>query len=409
MSNDGKNTAHEGAIGWIILFAIVAFLIWLIWPMFDDSVKNIIRWIRYGEIKLAALFLNEDTYVMMNNGNPITMQQMMDSIEVIPAQDITGHALQLMSMMALYPFRYVYIAILSGMALWAYMNGPGTQFRRVLNLDGLIGAQAKNFRVISPFVKFNPSTMPTRPPGTPVPAELPLFSEALGPEEWIAYNQIPVPDGKMDEHAAYLAFARQLGPRWQGYKTLAPYKQILLASFCLKASRKRVDADEMLGRLASCWSQDGGLQLSKDRSLHRDALRVLNNKSLSETVLSKANLHAYQTTALLRALQTARDEGGVMAPAQFVWLRGHDRNLWYPLNNLGRQGFHMEAIGAMAHYKAEKMTNRPIPRPKIRDAILSIAEYMSSRRARPIPQLDYSNSKKRGIKKPQAGIKKPQA
>ena len=69
------------------------------------------------------------------------------------------------------------------------------------------------------------------------------------------------------------------------------------------------------------------------------------------------------------------------------------------MNNLGRQAFHIEAIGAMCHFKAEKTTNRPIPRPKMEDAVTAITEHMMSDKARPIPPLDYSNSKKRGIKK----------
>jgi len=222
----------------------------------------------------------------------------------------------------------------------------------------------------------------------------------LGPEEWIAYNQIPVPDGQINEQAAYLAFARQLGPRWQGALRLAPYKQILLASFCLKAKRKRLPADEMLGRLAGCWSADKGLQLGKDRKLLKEAQKILRNKDMAGKMLARCNQHAFQTTVLLRALATAREEGGVLAPAQFVWLRAHDRTLWYPLNNLGRQSYHMEALGAMSHYKSERMTQRPIPKPKVQDAVKTISDYMSSRRARPIPQLDYSKSKKRGIKKP---------
>ena len=101
----------------------------------------------------------------------------------------------------------------------------------------------------------------------------------------------------------------------------------------------------------------------------------------------------------MRALATARDEGGVLAPAQFVWLRAYNRALWYPMNNLGRQSFHMEALGAMSHYRAEKITQRPVPVPKLGDAIETIVEYMGSALARPLPQMDYSQSKKRGVKK----------
>ena len=45
------------------------------------------------------------------------------------------------------------------------------------------------------------------------------------------------------------------------------------------------------------------------------------------------------------------------------------------------------------------MTQRPIPVPKVEHAVETITEYMGTTRARPIPQLDYSKSKKRGVKK----------
>jgi len=73
--------------------------------------------------------------------------------------------------------------------------------------------------------------------------------------------------------------------------------------------------------------------------------------------------------------------------------------LWYPLNNLGRQSHHAEALGAMAHYRVEKMTQRPVPVPKLEEAVEVLAGYMASRNARPVPALDYSASKKRGVKK----------
>jgi len=190
---------------------------------------------------------------------------------------------------------------------------------------------------------------------------------------------------------------QQLIGRWKGPKALEPYQQILLAAFCLKAARKRNEADAILGRLAECWTFKNGLKIEK--KLLNEARAILKNKKLAATVLSKANRHAFVTTAMLRALATAREEGGVLAPAQFVWLRAHDRTLWYPLNNLGRQSFHMESLGAMSHYRAEKMTQRPIPVPKLEDAMTTISEYMASNKARPIPQLDYSQSKKRGVKK----------
>lgn len=396
---DGKpEGAADIAMGWGILAIIMGAVAFLVWWLFSEQIADFLRWVRYSQLWLASLFVGEN-YTVVWDGIDINIHQWRDSLAKVPAQNIDGSLIATMTAAALLPFKWIVVVIIMLIGLWTYTKGPGTQYRKRLDLDGLIEHQSGAFPVISPFIKFNPAKMPPRPPGAPVPAALPLFAEALGPEEWLAYTQNPMPDGKVDKDHAARAFARQLGMRWKGAKSLEPYKQIILAAACLKASRRRKEADDMLGRLALCWSHDKGLQLSKDGKLIKDARKVLRSKDLAEKTLAKCNQHAWQTTALIRAIATAREEGGVMAPAQFVWLRGYDRNLWYPLNNLGRHTYHMEAMGAMAHYKAEKMARRPIPKPKVEDAVTSIYEYMQETRARPIPQIDYSGSQKSGIKK----------
>lgn len=404
-----ENTLHENAIGWSILLAVIAVLVWLFWYYKAEEVRDIVRWIRYGEMWIVSWFIDlgsmlglhgKDGYQVFYNGKLVDWHQGFESAPEWDKAKLKYEHLSYFNALAMQPLRVVFVALTGLGALWCLFRGPDTHYRSHLGLEGLIQRQAKNFPVISPFVEFNPSQQPPRPPGSPVPAELPLFAEALGPEEWLAYNQIPIPDGQIDRAAAAAAFSEQLGPRWKGVQVLKPYQQVLLAAFCLKASRKRSDADTMLGRLAGCWNfKAGGLKLSQDPSLLKDARKILKDKDLSSGTLAVCNQHAFVTTALLRALAYAREEGGVLAPAQFVRLRGHDRVLWYPLNNQGRQSFHMEAFGAMAHYKAEKMTQRPIPVPKVEGAVEAIVEYMSSMRARPVPQLDYSKSKKRGVKK----------
>lgn len=407
MADQKPQTGSENAVGWFILGGVFIALFALFWYFNEFKVKSAVRWVRWGEMWALSWVLDED-YAITWNGQSVHFDTWLEGIPKIPANKLDDGTMAVIGALAMAPIKLP-IAILIGlMGLWCMNFGPGTHNRRKLNLDGLINHQSKVFPVISPFVKFNPSTQPPRPPGAPVPADLPAFAEALGPEEWLAYHSIPIPDGKIDRQAAYMAFAQQLGPRWQGWEKLPPYKQVLLATMCLRAARKRIPSDEMIGALANCWSFEKGLVIPP--KLLREARAVLKNKDLSGPTLRKANQHGFQTTALIRALATAREEGGVMAPATFVWLRAYDRILWYPLNNLGRQAFHMEAFGAMAHYKAEKMTQRPIPRPKVETAIDSLETYMSSDKARPIPQLDYKGSKKRGIKQPKkSGIKKPKA
>ncbi len=400
-----ENTLHENAIGWMILLVVIGVLVWLFWYYYDVEVRNLVRWIRYSEIWLVSWFVDGD-YAVFFQGQPLNFDYGMKGdndpfvgVDDLPKEKLNLYYMTLINALAMQPLKIPFTILYALGALWCMFLGPGNQFRTKMGLEGLIDRQSEIFPVTTPFAAFDPSKQPPRPPGSPVPAELPSFAEALGPEEWLAYNSVPAPDGKIDQTAAARSFQKQLGRRWKGANAIEPYKQILLACFCLKAARKRVEADTMLGRLAICWSHKGGLNLGKDKKLLKEARAILRNKDISAKTLTKVNQHAFEATAILRALATAREEGGVMAPAQFVWLRGHDRQLWYPLNNLGRQSFHMEALGAMSHYKAEKLTQRPIPVPKMEGAVETIMEYMSSGRARPIPQLDYSASKKRGVKK----------
>ena len=397
---DKQDGMTEKFTGWAMILVLVAVCLYFLYKTWTPEILGAVRWIRWGEIWLITLVTSDSFTVTLPSGVEVKPKEWLDSIAKIPREEITFDMIVAMSYTAMIPLRWIFSLIIGAISLWALFKGPGTQYVEVFNLDRFIKFQSNTFKVISPFVNFNPSDQPPRPPGSPVPAELPLFAEALGPEEWLAYHQIPVPDGAVDPNAAFKAFARQLGPRWKGAKKLKPYQQILLAAFCLKASRKRYEADDMLGRLATCWSHDKGLDLSKQKGLLNQARKILASKDLAYIVLKNCNQHAWVTTALLRGLLTARDEGGVLAPAQFVWLRGYDRELWYPLNNLGRKSAHMEAIGAMAHFRQEKRSERPIPKPKVEEAVESIVNYMAGSEARPIPTLDYSgSSNKRGIKK----------
>jgi len=394
---ENANTGYSNAIGWAILAFVIFGLVILLWYFQADNIRNGVRWVRVGEMYISSLVLGDD-HMIMDGEKPLgTLGEIRDIAKTIPKERLNTASMDIIAIAALSPLRIAFSALLILLAFWSYTFGPKCHYRMTLDLGRLIKRQAQNFPILSPFVGFNPTNQPPRPPGSPVPAELPPFAEALGPEEWLAYHDIPAPDGKVDANAAARAFIQQLGNPWRGPMHLAPYRQVLLAAFCLKSIRKRAESDVMLGRLAQCWSNDRGLRLNS--ALVREARKILRDRDMSGKVLSKCNQHAYENTALIRGLMTAREEGGVLAPAQFLWLRAFDRALWYPLNNLGRQAFHMEALGSMCHYKAEKLAQRPIPRPKMEDAVKVISEYMTSDKARPIPPLDYSKSKKRAIKK----------
>ena len=397
----GEVKGSDNAAGWFFLSVIFFILLAIFWYFFQYDIRAVVRWIRYGEMWMMSHILG-DNYQVPWQDSYLPFWTWFEATPNIQKEALSEEVSQQIATTALYPYRWLYSIILGLAALWILFKGPNTQFRKTHNLDTLIAFQSRIFPYIKPFIKFDPSKLPPRAPGSPVPAELPLFAEALGPEEWIAYYEVPVPDGKVDQDVAYRKFAQQLGRPWRGYAHLPDYKQVLLAAFCLKAARKRTESDQMLGDIAECWDGSKGLKIT--RKLLSRARSTLSNRELCGKTFAECNQHAFENTALMRALLYAREEGGVLSPSQFVWLRGHDRTLWYPLNNLGRQTYHPESLGATAHFRKEKLTQRPILRPKVQGAVESITKYMASEKARPVPSLDYSASKTtRGIKKLKSG------
>jgi|TARA_B100000073_G_scaffold348169_1_gene365462 intracellular multiplication protein IcmP len=397
--------SYERAIGFFILAIVLGVIGYILYNYFEYDIKNVIRYWRIGEIHLGILLHGRDYTILWQMPGTTEVQEwplgsILDQLKVLDKTLLNDQIMDLAAHAALVPIKYALSAILVMFAIWSMFYGPYTQFRTKFSLNTLIKRQSKIFPYITPFIEFDPGTQPARPPGAPVPAELPLFAEALGPEEFVAYHSLHGKDGDLNYDVSYKAFVKQLGKPWRGALKLKTHEQLLLAAFCLKAARKRKESDELLGKIAKCWSHKKGLVV--DKKILKQARSIIRNRDLSGKTLGKCNQHGFVTTAMIRALQTAREEGGVLSSSQFVWLRGFDRNLWYALNNLGRQAFHMEALGSMSHYKVEKRIGRPIPRPKVEEAIQMLTEYMKSDRARPVPNLDYSGSKRRSIKKAKA-------
>lgn len=82
--------------------------------------------------------------------------------------------------------------------------------------------------------------------------------------------------------------------------------------------------------------------------------------------------HGTRESLLLGLLAYARKRRGVLASAEFVWLKGVDRGLWYALTNLGRGAFLVEGLAAMDHYHHEMAEGRPSREPRVDNAAASL-------------------------------------
>ena len=385
MSQQGPKSPHEE----FIMPALAAFVLfglgWVIWKTYHLELTSLVRWIRVCEMWIASIWVDKD-YGVNYNGTFQLMKSWRSWLPKARPQDISTEDIAAMTVVALAPLRMVFSALLFAAALWIVFRGPNTQYRRIMGIERLMEEQAKTFPVITPFLKFSPIKIKPRAPGDPVPKRLPLFAEALSPEEWAAYHQIPFKAGKLDRNKAWQALGLQLGQRWRGPLKLPLHSQGLFAVFALKHVRKRKDSERLMGELAKAWSAEKGF--NPTLKLKNEIRAIIKDPNIGGKLQPHADRHGYETTAMLRALQRARQEGGVLAPAEFLWLRGHDRTLWYPLNNLGRRAYHPEAAGALSHFVNELVADQKIPTPRFDDVIRIIEKWLSAPTALPIPPLE---------------------
>jgi len=88
----------------------------------------------------------------------------------------------------------------------------------------------------------------------------------------------------------------------------------------------------------------------------------------SRVVTAIIGRHAYTRTVLYELLDAAR-KTGVLASAEFRWLKLVDRQLWFVMNTVGRAVAVPEAAGVYGHYLYEMKAKRAVEKPMVETAV----------------------------------------
>jgi intracellular multiplication protein IcmP len=346
---------------------------YLVWTNYHGTISAAVMAVMHREILLIDHFTHRfdvaDQQMAAADPNGVTLR------------DLYGIA-QAVGMFFRIPAT-VFIVLLAAICT---IRAAPSRYKRGFDLDALIREQALVFRSTAAFVRRHLRLVPP-PAGAPRPADY-----ALTAEEWIdrfARNR----HGAFDESAAHAALAVQLGARWKGPQDAAPVVRCLFAAFALHLSQRREEALSLLGDAsAALGSQDEAQPSGPDQPLalpasilaKADAL-IADPKGLVEARAVTAR-HAYATTAMMTLLNTARLHAGVLAPAQFAWLKLVDRSLWYALHSLGyeTEGFgrylhpnpRVEALGARGHWAVERLVGAPVVAPSPERAIEALRRQL---------------------------------
>ena len=278
-------------------------------------------------------------------------------------------------------FLYPAMALVLALGALCFVRAGNARFARAFDLDRLMAEQARTSRSTAAFVRRGLKLAGIRA-GDPRPAD-----PALHASDWIA--RYATRDRRFNEASARRELVRQLGAEWRRRADAAPAVRCMLAVFALHGVQRREEAARLLGLLSEglpVSGNDGGegptAPLAFDPKTLAIVDRALAELGVAAWALEIMDAHHFTTPGLMSVLNAARLRSGILAPAQFAFLKLVDRRLWYALHALGFEADgplahphpsqRVEAIGARAHWAAERAIGAPIPTPEFDAAIAAI-------------------------------------
>lgn len=338
---------------WIVL--CIFLLSWLLWSFFHTQIVAFSLQIKWMESRLIAFFI------------PSTIQVSTEIKQLIPAQVSFPQLLDISREIGTY-LRYPVIVISIILAIIIYFGHVNLQFKKLYTMQSLAEAEKVNWPQISPVIKLNlvkedinkgPWAMALSPMQFAKKYQL-LQEEKIIPSMTMAAKmgrQITV---NINREAAHHIFALQCGDYWQGVEHLTPATKALFAIFAARANHDRDGALNLLLQIAKS-TVTGKLNFSGVEAL---LVKHQTNKLVHRVIHS----HAYVLTVMASMLILARKEG-VLASADFLWLKPTDRTLWFMLNSVGRQTAFSEVSGPFAHWNLECAMGRRLMVPMVEEAV----------------------------------------
>ena len=344
---------------WGVILLFLAVGAWFLWYRFHGPIAAEVMHFQHWQMQQFARFTSSyaglDSQVMQTD----------------PASVRFGALWRLMHNVGSY-IRYPAAGLVAVLGIWCLLGASTTRFTRNIDLPRLMKIQAEVFPSGAAFVDRGLKL-------TAMEAGVPrLCDPALHADEWIRRYALSS-DGTLSDDRAAMALQQQLGPVWQGVKQASPQVRCLFAAFALHTARKREAAINLLGTLSKSLpieAKDGpggpAKPLAFGAAAIAEADRILGDGGLMKRCEAVADRHAYTAPALMSVLTLAREEAGVLAPAQFAFLKLVDRPLWYALHSLGFPGGQnpaeqpnprIEAAGARDHWAAECSMGHPLPVP----------------------------------------------
>jgi intracellular multiplication protein IcmP len=363
----GQQQEQDNGLGpmWIIvgIFVFGAFT----WYFLKVYIVAFVLGLRMYEADLMQLF------VPSMWAHPLSeMQQYIHMAQQEGYTGVSFHDLIDVSMVIGDYLRYPAVIVLLSLSGLLYFTNPMGRYKRVHSMQTLLESEKENWPQVMPIVKLDlvntdltkgPWAMAWQPVGFARNHNLLIIEK---PKQGASRFETKVPPrAKINRDQARSVFAMQLGRYWSGPEALPIHARALFAAFAARIAGDRERCASLLEQM--CRSTQGG---KVNYSGADDLLQKYKNHKLVKRI---TRAHAFELTVMPSLLEKARSDG-VLASADFLWLKPVDRRLWFMLNSVGRQTPFCEVAGPYAHWYAEREFGRALNIPMIEEAVNGLEE-----------------------------------
>lgn len=341
----------------------------LIWHFYAEQLKVAYFKVKYWELTAIDFFVDDEVVQAWKKAVGDAFEQ--DTItnatmhEASNTANLTGEYLR-------YP-----ISIILGFLAWYLYRGHATmRFNKTYDMSLLARQEKDNWPQIAPVVELDlikedilkgPWAMTSNPMQFAKKHQLLELTQIA--DKKAAWRSEGIIEAKVIREKATQAFAAQMGPLWTGVNALPPHTKAIYAALLMRAEHKTDEAREFLGRLS--------ISASKGTMDYSEVDEIIKKHENCKAVKKCQASHGYVLTVMATLLEIARLDG-VLASADFLWLKPVDRRLWYMLNSVGRQVAPSEVAGPFAHWLAEKHMGRALSVPMVEEATNALEKAIAN-------------------------------
>lgn len=366
MASHEPSSSSNSEMLWIVTGIVILCVLWAIWTFWKTPIVISVFSIQYAELKLAEMI------------------PFLSDMESMSTSRIVGHlngvynpenlsVWEFFSILSKVGVRTKWLTVIFMCIMWVYllfkMKGDG--FTQKFTLDSLIFFQKSYWKTVDTVATYKPKSSGDG------------LRRQVTPFEWLRDNKIKnsvMGDSvSIDDDACSKVFASQLGEPYVNFEELPLHVQSLVVMFAYQKENQIEKTKFLKEELACIYS---GVYDEKTRREKLEALIapfVNKNGKYVKSFEQVAKKHAYVNSAVLAFYRYCKTHSGVLATAEFLWLKPVDRVLYYALNNDGRMAHHIEGAGVISHFQAEIVAKFPLSEPYVDSAIDGVRQYLKER------------------------------